>query len=401
MIRVMNLWKKFRLYRQPSDRLKEIIFRKPYHRIHEALKDISFGVNAGETLGIIGENGSGKSTLLKIITGVLLPDSGDIHIDGRVTGLLELGTGFNPEFTGIDNIYMNGAYIGLNKKEIEEKLDEIIAFAELGDFINEPIKTYSSGMLMRLAFSIAYHANPLCFVVDEALAVGDAYFQQKCIKTLKQFKENGGSIVLVSHDMEAVKVLCDRALLLEKGTLLEEGKPEDVINTYNFLLAKKEAGEEIQITSNSEDTKAYGNKKVIIEKIEIKNERHESIHVLMAGQACSFIIHVSAEEDVPDLTVGIAIRDRFGQDIFGVNTYFLDLPISMNKGDKKRISYDFNEFNIAPGRYTISVAAHSQEIHVYDCYEWIDKMVELEVVTGGGFIFAGMVRLNPKVTLLN
>src|SRR6056297_3437905 len=204
MIHVNSICKNFYLYQKPVDRLKEIFLKRCFHREHHALKEVSFEVKQGETFGIIGENGSGKSTLLKIITGILLPDSGHFHVDGRITGLLELGTGFNHEFSGLENIYMNATYIGMEKQDIHKKLDAIIAFTELGEFIHEPIKTYSSGMLMRLAFSIAYHADPACFVVDEALSVGDAHFQQKCIKTLKDFKNSGGSIVFVSHDLNSV-----------------------------------------------------------------------------------------------------------------------------------------------------------------------------------------------------
>ena len=218
------------------------MFRKTLHRKFCALKDLSFEVQEGESLGIVGQNGAGKSTLLKILTGVLFPDSGSIHVDGRITGLLELGTGFNSEFTGVQNIYLNGTLLGMSKEEINERFDAIIAFTELGDFIQEPIKTYSSGMIMRLAFSTAIHAEPKAFVVDEALSVGDTYFQQKCMRKIKEFKADGGSIIFVSHDMNAVKILCDKALLLDHGLKVEEGEPDKVINTYNFLLAKKGKG---------------------------------------------------------------------------------------------------------------------------------------------------------------
>lgn len=242
MIAVDQISKRFKLYRAPSDRLKEILFRRSFHKDFHAVSDVSFTVNAGETLGIIGENGAGKSTLLKLLTGVLIPDTGQIHINGKITGLLELGTGFNPEFSGIDNIIHNATYLGLSRREINGRLDRIVEFTELGDFIHEPIKTYSSGMVMRLAFSTAIHADPTAFVVDEALSVGDAYFQQKCMEKIREFKANGGSIVFVSHDMNAVKVLCDKALLLDHGRVAEEGQPENVINAYNFLIASRSRG---------------------------------------------------------------------------------------------------------------------------------------------------------------
>ena len=192
MIKVEGISKKFKLYHSPADRLKEIIFRKQYHKDFVALDNISFEVGAGQTLGIIGQNGAGKSTLLKILSGIVIPDSGTIQIDGKVTGLLELGTGFNAEMTGLENIYMNGTLIGMTKDEIDRKKQTIIDFSELGEFINEPIKTYSSGMTMRLAFSIAIHADPTCFLVDEALSVGDAYFQQKCMRKIQEFRAERG-----------------------------------------------------------------------------------------------------------------------------------------------------------------------------------------------------------------
>ncbi|MDD2340924.1 MAG: ABC transporter ATP-binding protein, partial [Methanosarcina sp.] len=188
MMRVTGVSKKFKSYHSPADRLKEIIFRKKYHREIVALDNISFEVGDGETLGIVGQNGAGKSTILKILSGILLPDTGSIEIDGKITGILELGTGFNPELTGLENIYMNGTFLGMTRAEIDQRKSEIMDFAELGDFIYEPIKTYSSGMLMRLAFSIAIHAEPKCFLVDEALSVGDAYFQQKCMRKIIEFK---------------------------------------------------------------------------------------------------------------------------------------------------------------------------------------------------------------------
>jgi ABC-type polysaccharide/polyol phosphate transport system ATPase subunit len=213
MINVEGISKQFKLYRSPADRLREIVYRKKYHKDFVALDNISFEVKNGETLGIIGQNGAGKSTLLKILSGIVIPDQGTITVDGKVTGLLELGTGFNAEMTGLENIYMNGTLIGMTKDELDRKKQTIIDFSELGEFINEPIKTYSSGMTMRLAFSIAIHADPTCFLVDEALSVGDAYFQQKCMRKIQEFRAAGGSIVFVSHDMNAVKILCDAVIV--------------------------------------------------------------------------------------------------------------------------------------------------------------------------------------------
>lgn len=398
MIEIDNICKTFKLYERPSLRLKEIILRRQFHKKYQALNKVSFSLDQGSTLGIIGENGSGKSTLLKIITGVLLPDSGKCRVQGRVTGLLELGTGFNPEFSGIQNIFFNGSYLGLSKPQIKERLEEIIAFTELEEFIQEPIKTYSSGMVMRLAFSVAMFADPQCFIVDEALSVGDAYFQQKCINRLKGFRNQGGSIVFVSHDMNAVKILCDQALLLEKGHKIEQGDPESVINTYNFLLARKTKDENFRVQRNS-DNQDYGNKKIEIIAASLFDEQGNKAEVLVSGRPCCLKIQVRGREQVDNLTIGIAIRDRFGQDVFGTSTYFLNTPFCIAQNQEKEVCFSFKKFNIGPGQYTITVAGHSDESHLQDCYHWVDGAVSFEVVLDTDFFFIGLSRLEPEVKI--
>ncbi|MDZ7695476.1 MAG: ABC transporter ATP-binding protein [Deltaproteobacteria bacterium] len=373
------------------------MFRRPLHREFQALNDVSFEVGAGENLGILGQNGAGKSTLLKILTGVLLPDSGLVHIEGRITGLLELGTGFNFEFTGRENIYLNGTFLGMSRDEIDRRLEDIIAFSELDDFVQEPIKTYSSGMVMRLAFSIAIHANPRAFVVDEALSVGDAYFQQKCMNKIREFKEKGGSIVFVSHDMNAIKVLCDRAILLDHGMMVEAGEPDQVINTYNFLLARKSKGEEIQLRDMAEGRKSYGNLKVEILDAKMLNRFDEESEVFVSGEKCSVEIGIKAMEAIDAVTVGILIRDRFGQDVFGTNTYHLKVPIGLRAGEQCRVRYVIDEFNLGPGKYTLSPAAHRDETHIGECYQWVDVIKTFKVVSAADFRFVGFSRLKPRV----
>lgn len=400
MINVKDLYKTFKIYSSPADRLKEIVTRRGYCHELPALQGVSFEVEAGKTLGVIGQNGAGKSTLLKILTGVLLADSGIVDIDGKITGLLELGTGFNAEFSGLQNIYLNGTLLGMNKEEIEERIDQIISFTELGEFIQRPLKTYSSGMNMRLAFSIAIHADPKAFVVDEALSVGDAYFQQKCMNRIKQFKENGGSIIFVSHDMNAVKVLCDSALLLDHGFAVESGEPDKVIDTYNFFLAKKSKGEEIRIQPSIRgQKKAYGNFKVEILDVQLLNEQGVETEHFSSGAACTVLITLSANENVDDLTVGFLIRDRFGQDIFGTNTYHLHLPIALRNGEKCQVKYTIKELNVGTGKYTLSVAAHRSDVHFQDCYQWIDVMKAFEVSSNSDFAFVGLSRLKPQVSM--
>jgi len=393
MIKVDNVWKTFKLYKKPSDRLKEIIFRKKYHTSYQALKGVSFNVKEGEVLGIIGPNGAGKSTLLKILTGVLLPDKGKVEIDGKITGLLELGTGFNFELTGFENIYINGLLIGMSKEEIDKKVKNIIDFSELGEFIYEPIKTYSSGMVMRLAFSIAIHADPKCFIVDEALAVGDAHFQQKCVKKLKEFKNSGGSIIFVSHDMNMVKVLCDRAILLNKGEIIDEGLPEKVVNSYNFLLAKINDLEDKIVIENKESS--YGTQEVIIENVSIKGQESGG-DIISSGEKALIEIMIKSNINIENATVGILIRDRFGQDIFGTNTEILNKKISLEEGETYKVVFEL-PLNIAPGKYTLTVAVHDGKIHSDRCYHWIDNVLSFQVAGFKYKEFVGVAYLPTEV----
>ena len=401
MISVSNISKTFKLYQTPSDRLKEIFLRRCYHREFQALRDVSFEVQEGETLGIIGENGAGKSTILKVLTGILMPDTGSVHVTGKITGLLELGTGFNAEFSGMDNIFHNATYLGLSRREIEERLDKIIEFTELKDFIHEPIKTYSSGMVMRLAFSVAIHADPQAFVVDEALSVGDAYFQQKCMRKIKEFKNNGGSIIFVSHDMNAVKVLCDQAILLEDGNVVEQGDPETIINTYNFLIAKRSKGQKIRYQMNNDTTFGYGNYKVMIDSVALLDENNNQSEILVSGRPVKFMIRLIGQETVENITIGIGIRDKFGQDIYGTNSFHLKKKISIKQGQSLLITYAFDEFNIGPGKYSFSVAVHTDHTHVNECFHWVDKRAVFEVVAGRDAFFLGLVRLKPDLHVKN
>jgi lipopolysaccharide transport system ATP-binding protein len=399
MIKVENLNKTFKLYRSPALRLKEILLQRVYHQRFEALKNVSFQVDQGQTLGIVGQNGAGKSTLLKILTGVLLPDSGTISLAGKATGLLELGTGFQFDLTGLQNIYFNGALLAMSKNEIGKKLEQIIAFCELGDFINEPIQTYSSGMVMRLAFAIAIHAEPQIFVVDEALSVGDAYFQQKCLQKIEDFRAQGGSIVFVSHDLNAVKVLCDRALLLDQGSILEEGSPEKVINSYNFILTKKLKGEEVCLIHDLEKGKDYGNCKVTIPHVKMLNSHGQESEVLICGEQVTIEIGLQAHETTDSITVGILLRDKFGQDIFGTNTYYMDIPLSLDSGKSCLLRYILHELNIGPGKYTLTVAAHKDEIHTRECYQWMDLILSFEVIENSECRFSGLSRLKTEVQM--
>ncbi len=397
MIEVQEISKTFKLYSKPSDRLKEKFFRKAYHKIHNALKNVSFKVEDGETLGIIGRNGAGKSTLLKILMNVIIPDSGVIHTSGKITGLLELGTGFNPEMTGLRNIYMNGMLLGMGKKEIDEKKTEIISFSELGDFINEPIKTYSSGMVMRLAFSIAIHADPHCFLVDEALSVGDAHFQQKCMKKIKNFRKKGGSIIFVSHDMNSVKMLCDKAILLENGAVLDLGSPESIVNRYNFLISKLNDSENKMELKEADRKKEYGSYEAEISSVRIIGSNSGS-DIVSSGEKTTIEISIKSFADIEDVTLGIMIRDKYGQDIYGINTYHLNEKLSLQKNATITCIFRL-AMNLAPGKYTLTAALHSEETHLEKCYHWVDNWKEFEVVGYQDCLFSGVVDLKASFSL--
>lgn len=398
MIHVENISKTFKLYRSPADRLKEILFKRSFHKDFKSLNDVSLHVNDGETLGIIGPNGAGKSTLLKVLSGIIIPDSGTVNISGKVTGLLELGTGFNPEMTGRQNIYMNGLLIGMTREEIDKRIQSIIDFTELGSFIENPIKTYSSGMVMRLAFAVAYHAEPSCFLVDEALSVGDAHFQQKCMKAIKGFKEKGGSIIFVSHDLNAVKMLCDKAILLSKGKTLDEGSPEQIVNTYNFLLAQQEDEEmpRKMLEEKSEKTD-YGSMEIKITNVAVVG-RHSASSVVSSGEETTISVFFTSHIKMDNITIGIMIRDKYGQDIFGTNTYYNDIEIS--SGEERKYVCDFQlGMNIGPGKYTVTAAVHTEKDHIDSCFNWMDRAADFEVAGICGPIFSGLARLKPLITV--
>lgn len=394
ILEVKNVSKIYKMYKNNFDRLKEIFLNKPYHREFVSNNDISFDLFESETLGIIGVNGAGKSTILKIIAGVTNPTSGEVIRRGRVTALLELGTGFNDELSGYENIFLNGTLIGMTQKECEEKAKEIIAFTELGDYIYEPIKTYSSGMKMRLAFSIAIYSEPQILIVDEALSVGDAHFAAKCTKALKQRKEQNMSIIYVSHDLNSLKLLCDRVILLNHGEVVEEGSPEAVINTYNFLIAKLNDKEE-KITIRESQNSSFGTFDVEIREVTIKGENSNS-NMISSGEIANIELRILSKKELSNMTVGIILRDKFGQDIFGTNTYYYDMNIDFQADKEYTCTYKM-PLNIGAGKYSVTAAVHSEHNHLSDCSHWLDHGADFEVAGVVGNMFIGATRLEPSI----
>jgi len=395
VLEVKNISKVYKIYKNNIDRLKEIFSNKSYHKEFVANKNITFDLFEGETLGIIGVNGAGKSTILKIIAGVTEATSGEVLRHGRVTALLELGTGFNPQMSGYDNIFLNGTLIGMTHKECEQRVDDIIAFSELGDYIYEPILTYSSGMSMRLAFSIAIFSEPQILIVDEALSVGDAHFSAKCTKALRERKKQNMSIIYVSHDLNSLKLLCNRVLLLNHGEIVQEGEPEDVINSYNFLISKlndKEEKMSIKDASNS----SFGTFDVEITEVSIKGENSNS-NVISSGEVATITIKILSKKDMSNMTVGIMIRDKFGQDIFGTNTFYYDMKLDFKQNQSSICEFSM-PLNIGVGKYSITTAVHSNDTHLENCSHWFDNAASFEVAGVVGNMFAGLCRLEPTIS---
>jgi len=394
VLEVKNISKIYKVYRSNLDRLKEIFTDKNYHKEFVSNKGISFDLFKGETLGIIGTNGAGKSTILKIIAGVIEPTKGNIITHGRVTALLELGTGFNPELNGIENIYLNASLIGMTQTEITAKEADIIAFSELGEYIYEPIKTYSSGMGMRLAFSIAIFSNPQILIVDEALSVGDAHFAAKCTKALASLKEKDMSIIYVSHDLNSLKLLCDRVILLNKGSLIDEGSPENVINNYNFLIAKLN-DEENTLTTKTQNSNSFGTFDIEISDVIIKGKNSHS-DIISSGEDTTITLKITSKKPTQNMTIGIMIRDKFGQDIFGTNTFHHDLNIDFKANQNYTCSFEM-PLNIGVGKYSITAAVHSQDTHLDNCSHWLDHATTFEVSGIKDELFVGIAKLSPNI----
>ncbi|WP_019851344.1 ABC transporter ATP-binding protein [Desulfitobacterium sp. PCE1] len=403
MIEVKNLTKKYKKYPVRWKRIIEWISRDElrYHEELWVLRGITFSISPGEAVGIIGQNGAGKSTLLKIMTGTTKQTQGEYHVHGRVSALLELGMGFHPEFTGRQNVGMYGQILGIDKSEIIRLMPEIEAFAEIGEYIDQPIRTYSSGMVVRLAFSVATAIRPEILIIDEALSVGDAYFQHKCFDRIRKFKEEGTTLLFVSHDPAAVKSLCDRAILLDKGLMVREGTPEEVLDYYNAVVAKFSL--EYEIKQSRGDIKGTvtrsGSEQVTIEDVKLlKNGKN--IAVVQVGDKIEIAVEFEAHTEVMNPTVGILLKDRLGNHIFGTNTYHLGLNIGLCKsGEKKRVVFSL-PLNLGIGHYSLTVAVHEEYSHMQGNYDWWDHAATLQVIPGIEEQFTGACYLNAEVSLL-
>ena len=416
-IEVKNLSKVYKLYEKPMDRVKDSfglagdkVFKK-----HIALNDVNLTVKKGETVGIIGTNGSGKSTILKIITGVLTPTSGEVNVDGHISALLELGAGFNMEYNGIDNIYLNGMMIGFSEEEIEKKMDAILEFADIGDYVYQPVKTYSSGMFVRLAFAVAINIDPEILIVDEALSVGDVFFQAKCYHKFEEFKEQGKTILFVSHDLSSISKYCDRAVLLNKGVLLGEGTPKKMIDIYKQVLvgqyplpssdtsnllddadirkAAEEADKKADAkASNKKDEKPkdaslnpdaleYGDGSATITNYYVTDSKGVRSASIIKGTEFTIHMEVEFNEDIAAPIFAFTFKNILGIEITGTNSMvekaFLE-PVK--KGDKKEITFT-QKMSLQGGEYLLSFGVTGFEQNDFTVYHRLYDVLNITVVS--------------------
>ncbi|MBC7926875.1 MAG: ABC transporter ATP-binding protein [Bryobacteraceae bacterium] len=377
MVLVQNVSKLYRLYDKPSDRLKELVpfRRRRYHAEFWALKNVTVHVGAGEILGIVGPNGSGKSTLLQVASGILQPTSGRIAAEGRIAALLELGAGFNPEFTGRENVFLNGEILGLSKRETERVFPKIEEFAEIGAFIDRPVKEYSSGMYVRLAFATAIHVDPEILIVDEALAVGDAIFANRCLHKLEELRDRKVTILFVSHDLGLVKRLCHRAVLMVKGEVLCEGTPGEVVNRYVGLVHDRQSieNERSELTGNYR----HGDRTSTITLIRLLNADGKETSAVRAGEQITIEVTAAFNSTARRPVVGILVRNRLGIEVFGTNTRIEGLDLgTYESGDELKVRFSFVCF-LTRQEYTLTVATQH---HDGSSQDWLDDALMFTVL---------------------
>ncbi|WP_332855265.1 ABC transporter ATP-binding protein [Duganella sp. S19_KUP01_CR8] len=401
-ITVSNLGKAYKLYPNRWSRLGEwmLPFNGPRHQLKWILQDVSFQVAPGEAVGLIGINGAGKSTLLKLITGTTQPSTGSVTMQGSVAALLELGMGFHPDFTGRQNVYMAGQLIGLTVDEITTLMPDIEAFAEIGDYLDQPVRVYSSGMQMRVAFAVATARRPDILIVDEALSVGDTYFQHKSFERIRQYRRAGTTLLLVSHDKQAIQSVCDRAILLDAGRLAREGKPEEIMDYYNAMIAERENSTlrlnqrddgKLQVTS--------GTGEATVAEIVLLNDAGEAVEVVDVGQQVTLRITVAVHQAIPRMVLGYMIKDRLGQAMYGTNTHLKELPLEdMQAGQRVTYSFSFAA-NLGAGSYSVATAIVSTATHLVNNYEWRDLALVFTVVNMQRPHFEGSAWLDPAIEI--
>ena len=414
-IEIRDLVKVYKLYDRARDRVKDAfgLSRHKAQKRHYALNGVNLCIRKGETVGIIGTNGSGKSTILKIITGVLSPTSGQVKVDGRISALLELGAGFNQEYNGIENVYLNGTMMGFTDKEIDEKLPDILEFADIGDYVNQPVKTYSSGMFVRLAFAVAINIEPEILIVDEALSVGDVFFQAKCYHKFEEFKKMGKTIVFVSHDLSVISKYCDRVFLLNKGTLLGEGSPKEMIDAYKrvlvgqYELPEENPGEEGQAALEdgapkageavNPDAQEYGTGQARILEYYLTDERGVRALAILKGSEFTLHMRVRFQAHVPAPIFAFSFKDALGTEITGTNTMieksFLE---SGEPGQVKDIAFT-QKMSLQGGEYLLSLGVTGYEGDRFQVYHRLYDVLDVTVVSDKDTV--GYYDMDSRVTV--
>ncbi len=420
-INVDKVSKLYKLYDKPSDRLKETLgfTKEKKYREHYALSDVSFNVKKGQTVGIIGTNGSGKSTILKIITGVLNPTSGKVDISGRISALLELGAGFNMEYTGIENIYLNGTMMGYSKEEVDEKLQTILDFADIGDFVKQPVKTYSSGMFVRLAFAVAINIDPEILIVDEALSVGDVFFQAKCYHKFTEFKNAGKTILFVSHDLGSIAKYCDRVILLNNGVKLAEGDPKEIIDLYKQVLvsnAEMRDLDEVRSGINKEqnlpedgnawkeslllnpNALEYGNKYAQITDFAIIDDKGRITSNIQKNTEFKIRMKVKFNRDIDEPIFAFTIKDLQGTDVTGTNTMYELLNFGLVKRDEVKVIEFSQNMNLQGKNYLLSFGCVGYENNDFVVYNRLYDACNINVISDKNTV--GFYDMNSSVKVL-
>ena len=399
LIDVNDAGKSFRTYRSEWQRIGRW-FGLPTRPSEEnwVLRHVSFTIQKGEAVGIIGQNGAGKSTLLKIITNTLQSTEGSVAVNGRIAAILELGMGFNPDLTGRQNVLHAAGLMGFSAEEIQNAMTDIEGFAEVGEYFEQPVRTYSSGMHVRLAFAIATAYRPEILIVDEALSVGDSYFQHKSFARIREFQEQGTTLLIVAHDRAAIQSVCNRAILLEGGLIVKDAKPEEVFDFYNALIAEKENAKIETVLLDSGKVKTTsGTGEAEIQNVELVNQNNESVEVVSIGERVTLIVSTKVAESLGSLVMGFCIKDRLGQIMYGTNTWHTKQVIEEPAvGGEFRFRIEFDA-NLGVGSYSVAIALHDRENHLSANYEWRDLALVFNVLNSGVHLFEGCNWLQPEI----
>jgi len=402
-ISVKQLGKAYKQYNTRWSRLAEWILpgQRARHSVKWVIQDINFQLAPGEAVGIIGVNGAGKSTLLKLITGTTQPTTGSVTMTGRVAALLELGMGFHPDFTGRQNAFMAGQLIGLSVEEITTLMPQIEQFAEIGDYIDQPVRVYSSGMQMRLAFSVATVKRPDVLIIDEALSVGDAFFQHKSFDRIREFQKLGTTLLIVSHDRAAIQSICDRAILLDRGSIARQGSPQEVMDYYNALIAERDNSTvALTVTPSGQVQTSSGTGAATVTSITLHDEAGAALEVVNVGALVTLRVQVRIDTNLPRLVFGYMIKDRLGQQMYGTNTHHMNAPLTdLVAGDTVEYRFQF-PLNLGPGSYSITTALTSSDTHLADNYEWRDLAALFMVMNMSRNVFVGTSWLEPTVEII-